>query len=86
MNDVTTPTQKAQRVAIQQAVSRAADEATAGYGLLSDGERLGRLLAAADDIATTSVARGVDPHCEALIGLAAEAQMWAEALQAEEAR
>lgn len=70
------------RVAIQMAVARAADDNKAAYGLLSDGERLSRLLAAADDIALSAAAAGVDPHCEALVHLAAEAQLWAEALQA----
>lgn len=74
------------RVAIQHAVGRAADEVTAEYGLLSDGERLARLLAAADEIAESGVARGVDPQSEALIELAAQAQLWAEALQAGAAR
>lgn len=77
---------KAGRVAIQHAVARAADEAEASYGLLSDGERLARLLAAADDIATAGVACGVDPQSSALVQLAAEATLWAEALQAGAAR
>lgn len=70
------------RVAIQMAVARTADEHEAEYGLLSDGERLSRLLAAADEIARAGIAAGINPQSEALVQLAAEAQLWAEALQA----
>ncbi len=74
------------RVAISHAVGRAADDAAAEYGPLSDGERLARLLAAADDVAVGALACGVDPAAQSLISLAAEAQLWAEALQAGAAR
>lgn len=73
---------RAGRVAIQIAIGRVADEHEAQYGLLSDGERLARLLAAADDIATAGIACGIDPQSAALVQLAAEATLWAEALQA----
>ena len=79
-------TKTAERVAIQHAIGRAADEHEAEYGLLSDGERLARLLAAADDIAREALAAGVDPHAQALVKFAAEAQLWAEALQARAGR
>ncbi len=74
------------RVAIAHAVSRAADEAGIEYDLLSDGERLARLLAAADDIALSGAAHGIDPQCDALVRLAGEATRWAEALQVGAAR
>lgn len=75
-------TKIAERVAIQHAVARTADEHEAAYGLLSDGERMARLLAAADEIARAGIAAGVDPQSQALVQLAAEATLWAEALQA----
>ncbi len=74
------------RVSIQHAIGRTADEHEAAYGLLSHGERLARMLAAADAIATAGVAHGIDPQCEALVMLAAEATLWAEALQADARR
>ncbi len=78
MNELKT----AGRVAISHAVARTADEHEAAYGLLSDGERLARLLAAADQIAVAGIACGIDPQAQALVQLAAEATLWAEALQA----
>lgn len=81
-----TETKTAGRVAISHAIARTADEHEAEYGLLSHGERLARLLAAADDIAVAGVACGVDPQAKALVQLAAEATLWAEALQAGAAR
>jgi len=74
---------RADRVAISHAVARTADEHEAAYGLLSHGERLARMLAAAEDVATAGVAHGIDPQCQALVLLAAEATLWAEALQAD---
>lgn len=82
MND----TKTAERVAIQHAIGRTADEHEAEYGLLSEGERLARLLAAADEIARAGIAAGVDPQSQALVQIAAEATLWAEALQAGAAR
>lgn len=76
----------AARVALQHAIAREVDTIGIEYDLLSDGERLARLLAAADDIALAGVAAGVDPQCEALVSLAAQATRWAEALQAGAAR
>ncbi len=77
---------RADRVAIQHAITRTADEHEAAYGLLSHGERIARLLAAADSIATAGVAHGIDPQCQALVQLAAEATLWAEALAADARR
>lgn len=74
------------RVAIQHAVALAADEALAGYTLLSDSERALRLLAAAEDVAHAVLVCGMRPQSDALIHLAAEATVWAEALQAAAAR
>lgn len=73
---------KAGRVAIQQAIGKTADDTEAEYGLLDDAERMNRLIVAVDDIAIAAYSTGLDPQCDALVQLAAEAQLWAEALQA----
>ncbi len=70
------------RVAIMHAVGRVADEQEATYGLLSDGERTARLFDAVDAIYVAGQMHGATAQAEALIGLAAEATLWAEALQA----
>lgn len=74
------------RVAIQHAVNQIVDGLEAEYGLLSDEERIERLRAASELVSRDGVAWGVDLLQTALVVLGAQAQLWAEALQAEARR
>lgn len=75
--------ERAQRVSIQQAVGHLADDIYS-EGPRSDGERLARLLAAADDVALAYHGQGVLSN--ALLEYLAEGQVWLEALEHEAAR
>lgn len=69
------------RVAIQHAVNRLVDDLEAEYGLLSDAERLARLVSTADDATYGGLALGFEPNVTGLVRLMAEAQLLTEAIQ-----
>lgn len=76
---------RARRVTIQLAVGRLVDDLAEKPGPLSDGERLARLLAAADDVALVGQECG-ERLTDALLRHVAEGQAWLEELGREGAR
>jgi hypothetical protein len=76
---------RTRRVTIQLAVGRLVEDLAEEAGPLSDGERLARLLAAADDVALVGQECG-DRLKDALLRHVAEGQAWLEELVRAEAR
>lgn len=74
------------RVAIQHAIASIVDEIEGEYGLLSDTDRVDRLLTTAEYVAQARLIGGVPHQTAALVELAATAQVLAEALQVDARR